>query len=251
MLDKLLGNISVKKLWTIFLLKAGFNTLNKIIFNRRVILSLENNKNIPYKIIGSRCSQATIHLALSKKLIADIANQEKYLTIVISADTTNYYDRISYPIAGIAYRLYILSIEYLAILFRTIQAMQMHLHTSFGISNYHYSETKLLPFQGVIQGNKATPVLQLILLILLIQYLYHLQLVLQSITLVLLTTFQIAALLYANDTNIIVRNDGTESKEEILIKAQKMLQTQQYALQITGSNLKLQKYNYAIILLER
>ena len=94
----------------------------------------------------------------------------------------------------------------------------MQLHTSFGVSNHYYSGTKLLLFQGTIQGNRATPVLWLILSILLICYSYHLQLVLQLTILILLTTFQIAALLYVGNANIIVRNNGTESKEEILIR---------------------------------
>ena len=43
MLEKKLGIIEVSKFRTIILLKADFNTVNKIIFNTRLIPNLEKN----------------------------------------------------------------------------------------------------------------------------------------------------------------------------------------------------------------
>ena len=92
MLEKFLRKILVSKLRTILLLEADFNALHKIIFNGRILLVLEKNNLIPAEILGGRWSQSAIHVALNKKLIADIANQIKTPIIVISADTTNCYD---------------------------------------------------------------------------------------------------------------------------------------------------------------
>ena len=74
------------------LLEADFNALHKIIVNGRILPILEKNDLIPAEILGGRRSQSTIHVALNKKLIADITNQIKTPTIVISADATNCYD---------------------------------------------------------------------------------------------------------------------------------------------------------------
>ena len=53
-LEKFAGNVNVAKLKAILLLEANFNTFNKIVFNRRAILSIEASKTIPYKVIGGR-----------------------------------------------------------------------------------------------------------------------------------------------------------------------------------------------------
>ena len=58
----------------ILLLEVDFNSLNKIIYNYRVLPKLEANKAIPYKVISSRKGQSSQHVALNKKLIYDIVN---------------------------------------------------------------------------------------------------------------------------------------------------------------------------------
>ena len=52
MLEKKLNTISVSKLRAILLLEADFNAVNKIIFNTRLIPTLEAKELIPKKIIS-------------------------------------------------------------------------------------------------------------------------------------------------------------------------------------------------------
>ena len=54
MLEKVRENIEISKLRAIFLLEAVFNGLNKIVFNGRVLPSLEMKKEIPYEIMSRR-----------------------------------------------------------------------------------------------------------------------------------------------------------------------------------------------------
>ena len=74
MLEKALGKILVSKSRAILLLEADFNALHKIIFNGRILPTLENNNLIPAEVLGSRRSQSTIHIVLNKKLITNITN---------------------------------------------------------------------------------------------------------------------------------------------------------------------------------
>ena len=53
-LEKVREDIEVFKSRAILLLKADFNSLNKIVFNGRVLPRLEMKKEIPYEIIGGR-----------------------------------------------------------------------------------------------------------------------------------------------------------------------------------------------------
>ena len=62
------------KLRAMLLLEVNFNALNKIIFNTRILLSLEHNKLIPDEIIGRGNGQFTIQVVINKKVISDIAN---------------------------------------------------------------------------------------------------------------------------------------------------------------------------------
>ena len=67
MLEKAPGNFLVEKFRELLLLEAYFNTLHKINFNGRLRSSLEASSAISQKIIGSRRSQSTTYLDLSKK----------------------------------------------------------------------------------------------------------------------------------------------------------------------------------------
>ena len=91
-LEKALGKLSISKLRAILLLEADFNKLYKIIFNRRILPALEKKYLIPYKIVGGLKGQSAIHGALNKKLIADISNQTKCSSVIISTDTINCYN---------------------------------------------------------------------------------------------------------------------------------------------------------------
>ena len=55
-------------------LEADFNTLNKIIFNLRLISRMKQAHVPPKKIINGRQLQSAIQLAVNKKLISDITN---------------------------------------------------------------------------------------------------------------------------------------------------------------------------------
>ena len=55
MLEKKANILLVEKLRTILLLEADYNTLNKIIFNTRIIPMMEERNDIPY-IVGGRHS---------------------------------------------------------------------------------------------------------------------------------------------------------------------------------------------------
>ena len=120
MLEKALGNIDMKKLRVILLLEADFNTVYKIIFNRRIIPRLKEAKTILNEIIGNRRTQVATHLALNKKLISDIANVRKLPTKVICTDATNCYNRVEHPFTSLSAQYFGLEVIYLLVLFKII-----------------------------------------------------------------------------------------------------------------------------------
>ena len=61
----------------ILLFEADFNTLNKLVFNSRLMPSLEDKKAILYEIIGERRGYSVVNIVLNKKLVLDMVNQVK------------------------------------------------------------------------------------------------------------------------------------------------------------------------------
>ena len=120
-LEKLKGNVNIKKLRAILLLEANFNTLNKILFSSRVILSLEKHRSIPYKIIWEYRGYLVVHVELNKILILDISNQQKVLIVIKLANAIDYYNRIIHPITGISHQSFSLGIKFIILLFGVIK----------------------------------------------------------------------------------------------------------------------------------
>ena len=83
--------------------------------------SLEASSSMSQAIIGGRRSQAATHLALSKKLTADISNIRKLPTVTVCADATNCYDRVAHPYARLCSQYLGMDICYLLVLFKAIK----------------------------------------------------------------------------------------------------------------------------------
>ena len=241
MLEKVPGNINVQKLRAILLLEADFNAMHKIIFNNRLIPRIEADNAIPLEVIGGRRSQAATHLALDKKLIADIANVRKLPMATICADATNCYDRVAHPFASLCAQYFGLELTYLTVLFQAIQSMKMFLRTSHGISTNYYSDTIGQPFQGVVQGSGAAPALWLIISIFLVRYLYSKNVTTKLSSPITNAVLPLAALIFVDDTDLYVFNSGADTAEEVVIKAQRLLNTWHEILKFTGGDLKLSK----------
>ena len=69
--------------------------MNKIIFNTRLVPTLEQRNMIPREIMGGRRGMSAINVALNKKLQVDIANKNKLPSIIVSADASNCFDRVA------------------------------------------------------------------------------------------------------------------------------------------------------------
>ena len=87
-------------------------------------------------------------------------------------DATNYYYRVSHPHASLCAQHFGISLRYLAVIFRTIQNMKMHLRTTFGVSTTFYT-SDAQPFQGAVQGNAVALELWIIISIFLIRCFYE------------------------------------------------------------------------------
>ena len=116
----------------------------------------------------------------------------------------------------------------------------MHLRTAFGISSSFYTSDGQ-PFQGAVQGNGVAPALWLIISIFLIRYLYQQKVVSGFSSPISNISQLLAALMYVDDTDLYVFNDGSLDVSEVVLKAQQLLDAWHTALKFTGGDLKLSK----------
>jgi len=69
----------------------------------------------------------------------DISNQSKVPNITISANASNYFNQIAYPIAGAACQYFRLQKDYTVTLFKAIQSIEIFLITVHRLSESSYS----------------------------------------------------------------------------------------------------------------
>jgi Reverse transcriptase (RNA-dependent DNA polymerase) len=155
MIPKKEDSVRVDKLRTIVLLEADFNFLNKII-GKRMMRQGESTGAIAEEQFGSRKQKSAILHALNKQLTIDIARHQKTNMGLLVLDAKSCYDRISPPIASIAFKRQGASESFIELMFNTISQMNHYIRTSFGDSTAFYNKGSS-QFHGILQGNGAGP----------------------------------------------------------------------------------------------
>ena len=148
----------VSKLRTITLLEADFNFNNKVL-GKETIAHAERNNLIAKEQYGSRKQKCAIDHAVHKALTYDIIRQNRIPAALCSNDAKSCYDRIVHSIASLAYQRLGIPKPPVLCMLKTIQRMKHHIRTTYGDSKLAMSsDGSLIPFQGVLQGNGASPV---------------------------------------------------------------------------------------------
>ena len=82
----------------------------------------------------------------------------------------------------------------------------------------------------------------MIISIFLVRYLYSKNLTTHLLTPLSGIVIPLAALIFVDDTDLYVFNSGLETIEDLVLKAQQLLDAWHYILKFTGEDLKLSKY---------
>lgn len=147
----------ITKLRTIVLMQAECNFANKIL-GRLAMIHAEAFNLIPEEQYGSRNGKSAIDHALHKRLWYDILRQSRQPGIMISNDAKSCYDRVIHSVAALAYKRIGIPDPPVHAMLLTIQNMKHHIRTSYGDSVFYMDSTGVLvPYQGILQGNGASP----------------------------------------------------------------------------------------------
>ena len=157
MLHKKANEDLVTKLRTITLLEVEFNFNNKVL-GKATMQHAEDNQLIAKEQFGSRNNKQAIDHAVHKALTYDIIRQYRIPGALCSNDAKSCYDCVAHAIASLAYRRLGVPDPPVQCMLKTIQNMKHHVCTSYRDSKFYMNrDGSLVPFQGVLQGNGASP----------------------------------------------------------------------------------------------
>jgi hypothetical protein len=147
----------VTGLRTVVLTEADFNFNNKIL-GRMTLQHAEMTGALAKEQYGSRKGKKAIDQAIHKRLTYDILRQMRAPGALCSNDAKSCYDRIVHSVAMLAYQRLGIPSPPVRCMLHTIQNMKHHIRTTFGDSAFTMSnEGSLIPYQGALQGNGASP----------------------------------------------------------------------------------------------
>jgi hypothetical protein len=146
----------VSKLRTITLTEADFNFNNKVL-GKETLRHAEANNLIAKEQYGSRKGKSSIVHAINKRLTFDIMRQTRFNGALCSNDAKSCYDRILHSVASLAYQRLGIPMPPVQCMLNSIQNMKHHIRTSYGDSSFTMQNDTLIPFQGALQGNGASP----------------------------------------------------------------------------------------------
>jgi hypothetical protein len=101
LLEKIVGNNFVHKLWAICLLEADFNWINKVIFAKQMIGSALKRNLIPGECFSKKGSNCIIAI-MTKIFICNKSRIHHHAACIVGNDFGDCYDWATQPIAAIS-----------------------------------------------------------------------------------------------------------------------------------------------------
>jgi hypothetical protein len=156
MLEKVAGCCLVDKLRSILLMEADFNANNKELIGNRMMENIRAHGLMKEEIF-SELGRTAEDGALSKILFYDIVRQSRLSAAISSVDAANCYDSIAHAVASLIFQACGVPVEGVQAMLSAIQDMKYYLRTAFGDSRNFRGSKIAVKYQGMCQGNGASP----------------------------------------------------------------------------------------------
>ena len=163
MIEKIPGCPKINKLRVIHLYEADYNLVLKILWARRLVWHVHNNKRLNEGQAGSRPGRNSIDVVIQKEMKYLYSLLTKTGLATMDNDAKSCYDRIICDIAMIISQYFGISSQTVSVQSRTLRKMRYRLRTALGDSKGYYEHTQETPIHGTGQGSCASPALWLII----------------------------------------------------------------------------------------
>ena len=248
-LEKMKGIRLLSKLRTIHLLEADFNTGTKLIFAQRIIQNAYKHKQVPESQYARKHTQA-IEAVLVKRLYFDYLRIYKLPGVIISNNARGCFDQMILSIGSLAFRRLGVPWKAVRTLTDTLRNMRHFIRTAHGNSSQYYEGTSSKPLQGGGQGNSAAGPMWVAISIILLSILATVPSNATFLSAISLATITFSAIMYVDDTNLLIIGDKHDNPETLTSKAQTMINKWCNALWITGGCLRPDKCWWYLIQFE-
>ena len=233
----------VNQMRTIVLTEADFNFNNKVL-GRMTLQMAEEAKAIPKEQYGSRKGHSAIDHAINKRLLYDILRQKRCPGVLCSNDAKSCFDRIIHSIAMLAYKRLGIPEPPVKSMLHTIQKMKHHVRTTFGDSEFTMSRDEMVePYQGLLQGNGASPATWVIISAPLINMMREAQNGAFIVEPIRKKVHHTAGFAFVDDTDLIeadLREEG-QNLEDVMKKMQSAVNRWEGGLKTTGGAIRPDK----------
>jgi hypothetical protein len=239
----------VDKLRTIVLKEADAN-FNDGRLGREMMIHAENHNMIAREQYGSRKGHSSIDHAINKRLSYDILRLNRAPGALCSNDAKSCYDRILHSIVALSMKRLGLPAPPVECMLECIQKMDHYIRTNHGDSDKAYSSKDTrIPFQGVLQGNGASPSIWVAVSTPLLNMMRQAGHGLDLTTAISQHTSKVVAFAFVDDTDLIQGNLGSTEMtvEEVMHDMQQAIYRWEGGLKTTGGALVPEKsYVYPI-----
>ena len=239
----------VDKLRTIVLKEADAN-FNDGRLGRDMMDHAERHKMIAREQYGSRKGHSSIDHAINKRLSYDMMRLYRSPGALCSNDAKSCYDRILHSIVALSMRRLGIPEPPIECMLKCIQKMDHFIRTNHGDSETSYSsKNSFIPFQGVLQGNGASPAIWVAVSTPLLNMMRHANHGMQLTSAISNQSSTIVAFAFVDDTDLIQGNMGDVeiTVNEVMQDMQQAIYRWEGGLKATGGALVPEKsYVYPI-----
>ena len=163
MIEKIPGKPLLNKLRIIHLIESDFNLMIGILWGRRLVWHGEERKQFDDGQSGSRPGKRCQDLLSKKDAILSIWRMSRTDGIFFDNDAKSCFDRIVMTLGSICSQHMGMPKKACELFLKTLQSMNYHIKTSFGISEEHYHSTRDYTIHGPGQGGRGSPSMWLII----------------------------------------------------------------------------------------
>jgi hypothetical protein len=235
LIPKKTSSAAIEKLRIIVLFHALFNMNNKRI-GRDMIANAERLNQIPWEAYGSCKRHRSIKCAANKVFTTDIARQEHCPMALCSNNAKSCYDRILHAVASICMQQVGVHKNTCLMMFGTLAKVKHYIQTTYGDSSTAYSCIEI-PFQGVYQGNGASPGIWLLVSIPIINILKSAGFGFTVRTVLSGDEFSFVCYTFVDDSDVIHSSAVSSDTSDLVDKMQDVVDTWEGSLRASGGTL--------------
>ena len=233
----------VDKLRTIVLKEADAN-FNDGRLGKEMMDHAERHNMIAREQYGSRKGHSSIDHAVNKRLSYDLMRSFRHPGALCSNDAKSCYDRILHSITAIALKRLGMPEPPIDCMLKCIQKMAHYIRTTHGDSELSYtSKHTHIPFQGVLQGNGASPSIWVAVSTPLLNMMRQAQHGMQITSAISKIKSTVVAFAFVDDTDLIQGNIGNVNitANQVMTEMQQAILRWEGGLKATGGALVPEK----------